>query len=199
MPSIAATHTLAFTHVSEWESWLARHHAVSAGVWLVIGKKGAAAPSLRIDDALDVALCFGWIDSQRKGRDAQTYLQRYSRRGPRSPWSRLNVDRAEALIRSGRMQESGLAEIARAKADGRWAAAYEPQRNVTTPTDFSDALKAAPKARAAFDRLDKTARYAVILPLLKATTPKLRAARLLKAVATLSTAVPKVRRARNSK
>ena len=196
MPSIAVTHLLAFTHVSEWASWLARHYAASAGVWLVIGKKGAAVPSLTINDALDVALCFGWIDSQRKGRDAQTYLQRYSRRGPRSPWSRLNVDRVEALIRSGRMQEPGRAEIARAKADGRWAAAYEPQRNVTTPADLTAALKAAPKARAAFDRLDKTTRYAVILPLLKATTPKLRVARLIKTVASLTPAAPKVRRAR---
>ena len=196
MPTVVPDHPHVFRRAADWEAWLAKHHAFATDAWLVIGKKSAAEPMLAIGDALDVALCFGWIDSQRKGRDDQTFLQRYSRRGPHSPWSRINVEKAEALIRSGRMQAAGIAEITRAKADGRWAGAYESQKNVTTPADLAAALKGSPKAAAAFERLDKTARYAVILPLLKATTVKVRAARLEKALASLSTASPKAERAR---
>jgi uncharacterized protein YdeI (YjbR/CyaY-like superfamily) len=183
---------LNFKDATEWDAWLAKHYNSSAGEWLVIAKKDSDKPGLAISDALDVALCFGWIDSQRKGRDATTYLQRYSRRGPRSSWSRLNVDRADVLIRAGRMKPPGLVEIAAAKADGRWTAAYEPQRNVTPPADFTVALKHNAKARAAFARMDKTTRYAVILPILKATNPKQRTARLQKALARLKATEPRV-------
>jgi uncharacterized protein YdeI (YjbR/CyaY-like superfamily) len=176
---------LNFKDATEWDAWLAKHYNSSAGEWLVIAKKGSDQAGLAISDALDGALCFGWIDSQRKGRDATTYLQRYSRRGPRSSWSRLNVDRADALIRAGRMKPPGLVEIAAAKADGRWTAAYEPQRKFIVPEDFSAALETDAKARAAFARMTKSARYAVILPILKAANPKQRRARLQKALATL--------------
>jgi uncharacterized protein YdeI (YjbR/CyaY-like superfamily) len=117
---------LACADAAAWESWLDEHHRDSRGVWLMIAKKGANEASLTISDALDVALCYGWIDSQRKGYDADHFLQRYSPRRPRSQWSRLNVERVEALFDAGRMRAPGRAEVAAAKADGRWTAAYEP-------------------------------------------------------------------------
>jgi uncharacterized protein YdeI (YjbR/CyaY-like superfamily) len=164
---------------------LAEHHEQSSGIWLLIAKKGSDKVSVTIGDALDVALCYGWIDSQRNGYDTDYYLQRYSPRRPRSPWSKLNVERAQALIDTGRMRAPGLAEMAAAQADGRWAAAYEAQRNATLPPDLAAALEQNERARAAFERLDKTGRYAIILPVLKATTPAIRAVRLRKAIAKL--------------
>ena len=179
------TQILTCADVEGWQSWLADHHAVSSGVWLLIAKKGSGEVSVTISDALDVALCYGWIDSQRKGYDADHYLQRYTPRRPKSPWSRLNVDRVEALIAAGRMRAPGLTEVAAAKADGRWAAAYEPQRGANVPADLAAALDASVRARTAFERLDKTGRYGVILPVLKATTPAMRTARVKKAIAKL--------------
>jgi uncharacterized protein YdeI (YjbR/CyaY-like superfamily) len=179
------TEVLACTDVTQWESWLADHHEQSSGVWLLIAKKGSGKVSVTISDALDVALCHGWIDSQRKSHDTDYYLQRYSPRRPRSPWSRLNVERVEKLIDAGRMRARGTAEVAAAQADGRWAAAYEPQRNAGMPTDLAAALEQNERARTAFERLDKTSQYATILPVLKAATPSLRVIRLQKAIAKL--------------
>jgi len=180
-----AADVLACADVAEWESWLADHHGQSSGIWLLIAKTGSDRVSVTISDALDVALCYGWIDSQRRSHDADHYLQRYSPRRPGSAWSRLNVERVEALIDAGRMRAPGLEQVAAAQADGRWAAAYEPQRNVRVPADLAAVLDRNERARTAFQRPDKTGRYAVILPLLKATTPVSRAARLQKAIATL--------------
>ncbi|MPZ24979.1 MAG: OmdA domain containing protein [Micromonosporaceae bacterium] len=177
---------LSFRDAAEWESWLARHHERPAGVWLKIAKKGSGETSVTIGETLDVALCYGWIDSQRRSFDQHHYLQRYSRRRPGSAWSRVNVDKVEALIAAGRIRPPGLAEIAAARADGRWDAAYESQRTVTVPPDLAAALAGSEPARRAFERLDKTSRYAVILPLLKARTPASRAARLRRAVETLA-------------
>jgi uncharacterized protein YdeI (YjbR/CyaY-like superfamily) len=182
----ALTSPHAFTTSAEWDAWLAAHHAQSPGIWLLIAKKNAKKPLITIGEALDVALCYGWIDSQRKGFDAHAYLQRYSPRRGKSPWSRLNVDRVAALTEAGRMQAAGLAEVAAAKADGRWAVAYEPQRHAGLPEDLAAALSGNAKAAAAFAALDRTGQYALILPLLKATTPKIRLARVEKAVARLS-------------
>jgi uncharacterized protein YdeI (YjbR/CyaY-like superfamily) len=182
----APTQTLAFTAPAEWASWLATHHATSSGVWLQIGKKNPARTLITIDEALDVALCYGWIDSQRKGLDATSYLQRYSPRRAKSPWSKLNVDRVEALTEAGRMLPAGLVEVEAAKADGRWAVAYEPQRTAALPDDLVVALSENPAAGAAFEKLDRTGQYATVLPLLKATTPKIRTARLEKAIAKLA-------------
>jgi uncharacterized protein YdeI (YjbR/CyaY-like superfamily) len=181
----AENQILACPNAAEWESWLSHHHPENEGVWLLIAKKGSDKASITISEALDTALCYGWIDSQRKAYNASTYLQRYSPRGKRSPWSKLNVERAEKLIAAGRMRSPGFAEIAAAKADGRWAAAYASQRNADVPRDVVAALKAKPRASTAFEQLTKTARYALLLPVLKATTPKIRAARLKKAVAAL--------------
>jgi uncharacterized protein YdeI (YjbR/CyaY-like superfamily) len=140
---------------------------------------------LTISDALDVALCYGWIDSQRKSYDADYYLQRYSARRPGSPWSRLNVERVEALTDAGRMRPPGLDEVAAAKADGRWAVAYASQRSAVLPPDLAVALEQNELAKAAFEQLDKTGQYAVFLPVLKATTPAIRAVRVNKAIAEL--------------
>ncbi|MEO6094608.1 MAG: hypothetical protein ABIW76_02665, partial [Fibrobacteria bacterium] len=129
-----------FAGPAEWEAWLKRHHGEPGGVWLKIAKKGSGKPSIAISDALDVALCYGWIDSHRRGLDAFHFLQRYSLRRSKSPWSRINVDRAEALIAAKRMRAPGLEEIRAAKADGRWDAAYAPQKTAGIPPDFAAAL-----------------------------------------------------------
>ncbi len=184
MDTTAAPH--AFATSAEWDAWLAAHHAQSPGIWLLIAKKNAAQSLITIGEALDVALCYGWIDSQRKGNDAQTYLQRYSPRRAKSPWSRLNVERVVELTEAGRMKAGGRAEIAAAKADGRWAVAYEPQRKAGLPEDLAEALSGNAKAAAAFAALDRTGQYALILPLLKATTPEVRLARVRKAIARLA-------------
>jgi uncharacterized protein YdeI (YjbR/CyaY-like superfamily) len=171
-----------FADAAQWESWLAELHEAEGGVWLKIAKKGSAVASVTAVQALEVALCYGWIDSQRKSYDEHCFLQRYSRRRKGSPWSRVNVERVEALTAAGRMRPPGLAEVAAAQADGRWAAAYTAQRNATVPPDLAEALEAHPEAAARFEALDKTGRYLVILPLLKARTPAGRAVRLQKAI-----------------
>lgn len=174
-----------FADAAQWEAWLAGHHETEGGVWLKIAKKGAPVASLTVVEALEVALCYGWIDSQRRSHDEHWFLQRYSRRRKGSPWSRVNVERVEALTAAGRMRPPGLAEVEAARADGRWDAAYTAQRNVTVPPDLAKALAAHPGAAARFEALDKTARYQVILPLLKARTPAGRQARLDRAIADL--------------
>lgn len=184
----------AFADAGAWDAWLSKHHRQAGGLWLKIAKKGSGKTALGIFDALDVALCYGWIDSQRKSFDESFYLQRYSPRRAKSPWSRINVDKAEALVAAGRMREPGLAEIRAAKEDGRWQAAYEPQKDVGVPPDFAAALAKRGKARRAFELLGKTDRYAVLLPLLKATTEAVRTERIGKAIAKLeSTPGPKAK------
>jgi uncharacterized protein YdeI (YjbR/CyaY-like superfamily) len=174
-----------FADAAAWESWLARHHEDEDDAWLMIAKKGSPVTTLTIVEALEVALCHGWIDSRRRSLDEHCYLQRYSRRRKGSPWSRKNVERVEALTAAGRMRPSGLAEVAAAQGDGRWAAAYAAQRDATVPPDLAAALAARPPAAARFASLDKTGRYLLILPLLKARTPAGRAARLEKTVSGL--------------
>ena len=174
-----------FTDATAWEAWLAEHHQAEGDVWLKIAKKGSAATSVTAAQALEVALCYGWIDSHRMARDEQFFLQRYSHRRRGSPWSRNNVERVEALTAAGRMRPAGLAEVAAARADGRWAAAYTAQRNATVPPDLAEALAAHPQAAARFEALDKTSRYLVMLPLLKAKATAGRAAHLNKAISSL--------------
>ncbi|MEP6680312.1 MAG: YdeI/OmpD-associated family protein, partial [Chloroflexota bacterium] len=185
MEALNTTEVLKCTDATEWESWLVDHQEQSSGIWLLIGKKGSGKVSVSISDALDVALCYGWIDSQRKRYDEDYYLQRYSPRRPKSPWSRLNVERVNALTDAGRMRAPGLAEVAAATADGRWSAAYEPQRNVRLPPDLAATLAQNERARTAFRQLDKTGQYAIILPVLKAASPAIRAIQLQKAIAKL--------------
>jgi uncharacterized protein YdeI (YjbR/CyaY-like superfamily) len=190
MGSPDSTEFIDFPSAAEWEAWLANHAGQPDGVWLRHAKKGSGISSVSITEALDVALCYGWIDSHRKGYDQQYYLQRYSPRRPKSPWSLLNVQRAEALIAAGRMQAAGLAEIRAAQADGRWEAAYASQKNARVPADLAAALEQHEQARQAFERLDKSAQYALLLPLFKAVTPRSRAVQLQKVLARLEAGLP---------
>jgi uncharacterized protein YdeI (YjbR/CyaY-like superfamily) len=177
---------LRFADAAQWEDWLAANHATQTEAWLVIGKKNSGAGLVEIQDALDGALCFGWIDGQRKGYDEKTFLQRYSRRRTRSSWSQVNVGKVEALIAAGRMQPPGLAEIDAAKADGRWDAAYVSQANAAVPEDLDTALAGNPAAKKNFENLGKTDRYLIILQVLKARSPESRAKILAKAVQKLA-------------
>jgi uncharacterized protein YdeI (YjbR/CyaY-like superfamily) len=176
---------LAFRDAAQWEAWLAEHCATRAEAWLKIAKKGTGLVSVTPGEALDLALCYGWIDSQRRSHDESSFLQRYSPRRRGSPWSQVNVERAEALIAAGRMRAPGLAEVEAARADGRWDAAYERQRTATVPADLAAALARDEQARACFESLGRTDRYAVILRLLKARTAASRAAQLRQVVALL--------------
>jgi uncharacterized protein YdeI (YjbR/CyaY-like superfamily) len=177
---------LDFPDAADWESWLEAHHDQQAEAWLRIAKRHSGIATITIVEALDVALCFGWIDGQRRALDDVSFLQRYSRRRPRSSWSKVNVAKVEALTAAGRMRPAGFAEVAAAEADGRWEAAYESQRTATIPPDLAAALAGNARANAAFERLGRSDRYAVILPLLKARAPETRTTILARAVAQLA-------------
>jgi uncharacterized protein YdeI (YjbR/CyaY-like superfamily) len=178
--------TISFSDATQWDAWLAKHHDRAAGVWLKIAKKGSGRTSVTTAEALDVALCYGWIDSHRKSFDEQCFLQKYSLRRPRSSWSKVNVDKVDALIAAGRMRAAGFEQVRAARADGRWERAYESQRTATVPPDLAAALDASDPAKRRFESLGKTDRYAVILRLLRASGPADRAARLRKAVDALT-------------
>jgi uncharacterized protein YdeI (YjbR/CyaY-like superfamily) len=148
---------------SAWRAWLQTHCEEDLGVWLVLAKKGNSEPTtLTYDQALEEALCHGWIDGQVKRRDERTYRQRFTPRRPRSPWSKRNVGIVERLLGEGRMQPAGLAAVTRAKEDGRWEAAYQGQRTIEVPADLAAALAANPRAQAMFDVLTSQNRYAVL-------------------------------------
>ena len=180
-----AAEVIAFRDAAEFENWLAKHVDHTAGVWLKIAKKGSGIASLTDDEAVDIGLCYGWISGQRKGFDEKYYLQKYVPRRPGSRWSQVNVHKVEELTVAGRMQPSGLAEVAAAKADGRWEAAYQSQKDATVPSDLAAALADNPEAAAAFSSLSKTERYAVILDIVTARNPGNRAAHVRKAIAAL--------------
>ncbi|MGI5241723.1 YdeI/OmpD-associated family protein [Dactylosporangium sp. CA-139066] len=174
---------LAFAGIDEWDAWLGDHGGRVTEAWLIVAKKGRAG--LTAAQAGDVALCHGWIDSHRRARDEGSFLQRYSPRRPGSPWSRVNVDRASALAAAGRMRPAGEAQIAAARADGRWAAAYAPQRAASAPPDLLAALAAEPAAASAFAALGRSGQYSLFLPLLKARTPAARSTALRRALSAL--------------
>lgn len=180
---------LEVTTAAEWEAWLEEHSAQVDGVWVRLAKKGAASPGdLTRQEALDSALAYGWIDSQSR-RDSETHsLQRFSPRRARSPWSRINVELVEQLSSKGRMRPPGMAQVDAAKADGRWHAAYAAQRDAEVPEALASALAASPAATRAFAALGKSARYTILLPLLKATSPELLDRRVRRAVAALEAA-----------
>jgi uncharacterized protein YdeI (YjbR/CyaY-like superfamily) len=176
---------IAFRDAAEFEAWLDAHADLQAGVWLKIAKKGSGIPSLTADEAVDVGLCYGWISGQRRPYDDVYYLQRYVPRRPHSRWSQVNVAKVESLTAAGRMRPAGLAEVAAAKADGRWAAAYMPQRTATVPPDLAAALEASPQVAHAFAALTKTERYAIILKLATAPTATARATHLRRVLTAL--------------
>lgn len=159
--------------------------AHSGGIWLKIAKKGAAEPSVSYAEALELALCFGWIDSQKRGLDEEHFLQRFTPRRPRGRWSKINREKCEALIASGAMRPAGLAEVEAAKADGRWDAAYAGARRAEVPDDLQRELDASPAAAAFFAELDGANRYAILYRLDEAKRPETRERRLRKFVAML--------------
>jgi len=173
------TPELILPDATAWRDWLAEHHAESAAVWLVLAKKGVTHPTrLSNAEALEEALCHGWIDGQRKSRDDTTFLQRYSPRRPRSPWSARNVGIAERLIAEGRMHPAGLAEVERAKADGRWDDAYDGPADAKVPDDLAAAIAANPDAAAMFEVLTSQNRFALIHRTQQAKRPETRARRI---------------------
>jgi uncharacterized protein YdeI (YjbR/CyaY-like superfamily) len=157
-----------------WRGWLADNHALSPGVWLVLGKKGGTVTSLTYDDALDEALCFGWIDGQVAKRDAGSYRQRTTPRGPKSAWSARNVGHVERLEAAGRMHEAGRAAVAAAKADGRWEMAYAGQAAAELPADLVAAVAEVPAAQAMFEVLSAVNRFALYYRLNALKTPAAR-------------------------
>jgi uncharacterized protein YdeI (YjbR/CyaY-like superfamily) len=174
-----------FASAAEWEQWLEDNHASARGVWIKMAKKDAGIDSVRYPEVLDPALCFGWIDGRREALDDRYFLQRFTPRRPRSRWSRINREKVERLIAEGRMRPAGLAEVERAKADGRWDAAYEPQSNSTVPDDLRRELDARPRAKAAFSELNRQNRFAILYQLHDAKKPETRARRLAQFVAKL--------------
>jgi uncharacterized protein YdeI (YjbR/CyaY-like superfamily) len=174
-----------FATPAELETWLEENHGSSQGVWLKIAKKGANEPSVTYAEALELALCFGWIDSQKRGFDDRHFLQRFTPRRPRGRWSKINREKAERLIDAGKIRPAGLAEVEAAKADGRWEAAYEGQRRAVVPPDLQRELDANPKAAAFFASLDSANRYAIVYRLDDAKKPETRERRLRKFVAML--------------
>jgi uncharacterized protein YdeI (YjbR/CyaY-like superfamily) len=176
---------LTFESKDEFAAWLEANHATSGGIWIKVAKKGSGVPSVHTPEALDVALCYGWIDGQRKSLDDSHFLQKYTPRRPRSKWSKINVAKVEALIAAGEMRPAGLAEIERAKADGRWDAAYDSPKNMKVPPDLQAELDQDPAAAAFFASLDSTNRYAILYRLHDAKRPETRARRLEQYVAAL--------------
>jgi uncharacterized protein YdeI (YjbR/CyaY-like superfamily) len=178
---------LLVTDAAAWRAWLGEHHDDDVGVELVLAKKGTTEPTtLSYEEALDEALCHGWIDGQVRRRDERTFRQRFTPRRARSQWSERNVGHVERLLAEGRMQVSGLAAVERAKADGRWEAAYPGQKAIAVPDDLAKALAAAPKARANFELLSSQNRYAVLYRIHSAKRSDTRTRRIDQYVAMLT-------------
>jgi len=166
---------------AEWRTWLSSHQSKSQGVWLVLAKKGTTHPTtLSFNEALDEAICFGWIDGQIGRRDSATFRRRFTPRNARSPWSQRNVAIAERLSASGRMHRSGEDEVRRAKTDGRWNAAYAGQASAEVPEDLANALAANPRARAMFLKLTSANRYSILYRIESAKKIETRARRIEK-------------------
>ncbi|MFI5863933.1 YdeI family protein [Streptomyces sp. NPDC051546] len=186
MDELDGVEVIAFADAGAFEDWLAGHHTRHEGVWVKVAKKASGIPSVSSDELVDSGLCFGWISGQRRSLDERHYLQKYVPRRPRSLWSQVNVDKVTELTALGRMREPGLAEVRKAQEDGRWAGAYASQRAAEVPADVTAALAENPAARTAFEALDRTGRYLVVLPLLQALTPETRRTRLEQAVRLLA-------------
>ena len=168
---------MSFPSAQEWERWLAENLGSECGIWMQLAKKGSGITTVTYDEALDVALCYGWIDGQKKSLDADFFLQKFTPRRKKSLWSKRNVGKALELIEAGRMQAAGLAEVELARKDGRWDAAYDLARDMTVPEDFVQAVGQDEKASAFFATLNKTNLYAIAWRLQTAKTPETRARR----------------------
>lgn len=177
---------VSFASDKEWEQWLEENGSASNGVWIKMAKKESGIASINHPQALDVALCFGWIDGQRLKFDDQHFLQKFTPRRTKSTWSKVNQDKVAALIAAGKMREAGFKEIERAKADGRWEAAYESQSKMAIPDDLQVALNQNPKARAFFDTLNSVNRYSILYRITTAKKAETRQKRLEKFITMLN-------------
>jgi len=177
--------TLLFKNAKAWETFLSKNNGTSNGVWLQLAKKSSGTTSVTYSEALDVALCHGWIDGQKKAFDESFWLQKFTPRGARSIWSKINREKALDLIQSGRMKPAGLLEIEKAKVDGRWAAAYDSQKSATVPVDFQAELDAHPDANTFFSTLDSGNRYAILFRIQTAKKPETRSRRVQEFIAML--------------
>ncbi|MDA0182432.1 YdeI/OmpD-associated family protein [Solirubrobacter phytolaccae] len=175
----------AFASREEWETWLDANHVSADGVWVLFPKKSTGLPTVDLVEAIEVALCFGWIDGQRKGLDETHYRQKFTPRRARSKWSQINVGRCEELVAAGRMRAAGHAEIDAAKADGRWDAAYAPPSKIEVPEDLRTAMAAA-GVEARFAALKSQERYSILFQIHDAKRPETRARRIAKHVSALA-------------
>jgi uncharacterized protein YdeI (YjbR/CyaY-like superfamily) len=177
---------MSFETQHDWEAWLKESHADTKGIWLKIAKKGAQTPSVSYAEALEGALCYGWIDGQKAAFDNMYWLQKFTPRTAKSIWSKVNCGKAEALIAEGRMQPAGLRQVELAKSDGRWERAYESQSKITIPADFQRELDKNPKAKDFFSTLDSANRYAFLFRIHAAKKPETRSAKIQKFVEMLN-------------
>jgi uncharacterized protein YdeI (YjbR/CyaY-like superfamily) len=177
---------MVFETQREWEAWLDEHHADTRGIWLTIAKKGAGVSSVTHAEALESALCYGWIDGQTASVDNRYWRQKFMARRPRSIWSRVNCEKAMALIAEGRMRPAGLRQVALAQSDGRWASAYEPPSTIAVPDDLQRALDANQTAKNFFGTLNSRNRYAILFRIHTAKKPETRASRIKKFIDMLS-------------
>lgn len=175
-----------FASRGAWEAWLEEHHATSEGLWLKIAKKGSGLETVTYDQAVEIALCYGWIDGQARKLDEHYYLQRFTPRRPRSKWSKINRQRATELVERGKMKPAGLREVERAKADGRWEAAYDSPSTAAVPEDLLRELEKNEKAREFFSKLDGRNRYAILYRIQDAKRPETRTQRIAEYVAMLA-------------
>jgi uncharacterized protein YdeI (YjbR/CyaY-like superfamily) len=169
---------LTFTSPKIFTSWLAKNHKVSSGIWMRLFKIKSEAPTITYAEALDVALCYGWIDGQKKSYDPESWLQKFTPRRPKSIWSKRNQEHVERLTKSGMMKAAGIKEVEAAKADGRWEQAYESSSNMIVPTDFLNELAKNKKAEAFFKTLNKTNIYSIVWRLQTAKKPETRNKRM---------------------
>jgi len=186
MPNSPELPTLTFESKKKFAEWLVKNHNKSAGLWMKLAKKGTGIPSVMITEALDVALCYGWIDGQRNSFDENYYLQKYTPRRPKSIWSKINVEKVNRLIASGEMKPAGLKAVEAAKQDGRWAAAYDGQKNMSVPEDFQSALNKNKKAKAFFETLTRSRRFAFLSRITMAKKAETREKRIRQFVEMLS-------------
>lgn len=180
MDNLDRYETMIFASPSSWEEWLDLHHEDSKGIWLKIAKKDSLAASITYQEALDKALCYGWIDGQKKAYDETYWLQKFTPRSPKSVWSKVNTSKALKLIESGKMQPSGMKAVDAAKKDGRWDAAYESQKNMTVPEDFLKELEKNDRAKEFFGTLNKQNQYAICYRIHNAKKHQTRQERIMK-------------------
>jgi uncharacterized protein YdeI (YjbR/CyaY-like superfamily) len=178
--------TIPFVSSDAWTAWLEEHHTASDGLWLKIAKKGSGLETVTYDQAVEIALCYGWIDGQVRSFDEDYYLQRFTPRRSRSKWSKVNRKKVTELMNRGEMKAAGLREVERAKADGRWDAAYDSPSTATVPADLLRELEKNEKAREFFSELDGRNRYAILYQIQDAKRPETRARRIVEYVAMLA-------------